>query len=107
PLTGPLVIKEALDCGKSHTKSIKFKDNPKKDRYLFKRINDPSNRREIPDAARHYVFQNRSPSMPVMPHSLENRTDSIFVSHDGATSTTYAKEASRSQVKAEKSGFAS
>lgn len=112
PLTGPLVIAETLGGGKSTAKSVKFKDNPKKDRYLFKRRDDPSNssqltyREEIPDAAGGYVFQNRSPPVPVIPHSSENRADSGFVSHDGATSTTDAKEASRSQVKAENSGLA-
>lgn len=112
PLTGPLVIAETLGGGKSTVKSAKFKDNPIKDRYLFKRRDDPINasqltsREEIPDAAGHYVFQNRSPPLPVIPHSLENRVDSGFVSHDGATSTTDAKEASRSQVKAENCGLA-
>ncbi|CAI8615454.1 unnamed protein product [Vicia faba] len=112
PLTGPLVIAETLGGGKSTAKSVKFKDNPKKDRYLFKRRDDQSNssqltyKEEIPDTAGHYVFQNRSPPVPVIPPSLENRADSGFVSHDGATSTSDAKEASRSQVKAENSGLA-
>ncbi|KAM7469665.1 hypothetical protein LguiA_007848 [Lonicera macranthoides] len=37
PLSGPMVIAEALGKGKSSSKSNKAKDQSKKDRYLFKR----------------------------------------------------------------------
>lgn len=111
PLSGPLVIAETLGGGKSATKSVKFKENSKKDRYLFKRRDDPSDssqltyKEEIPDAAERYLFQNRAPPVPVMPRSLENHADSGFVSHDGATSTSDAKEASIGQAEAASSGL--
>ncbi|KAF2307249.1 hypothetical protein GH714_025769 [Hevea brasiliensis] len=41
PLSGPLVIAEALGGGKSHKKPMKVKDHSKKDRYLFKRRDEP------------------------------------------------------------------
>jgi DNA (cytosine-5)-methyltransferase 3A len=106
------VIAETLGGGKSATKSVKFKENSKKDRYLFKRRDDPgdssqlTNKEEIPDAAGHYVFQNRAPPSPVIPRSLEKHADSGFVSHDGATSTSDAKEASIGQVQVESSDLA-
>ncbi|XP_045796628.1 PWWP domain-containing protein 1-like [Trifolium pratense] len=112
PLSGPLVIAETLGGGKSGTKSAKFKENSKKDRYLFKRRDDAgyssqlTKKEAIPDAAGHYVFQNRAPPLPVIPRSLENHADSRFVSHDGATSTSDAKEAPIGQVQAENSSLA-
>ncbi|KAF5740047.1 putative Tudor/PWWP/MBT superfamily protein [Tripterygium wilfordii] len=42
PLSGPLVIAETLSGGKSSKKSLKVKDHSKKDRYLFKRRDEPS-----------------------------------------------------------------
>ncbi|CAN1161448.1 PWWP domain-containing protein 1 [Linum perenne] len=43
PLTGPLVIAEALRGGnKSSKKPMKIKDHSKKDKYLFKRRDEPS-----------------------------------------------------------------
>ncbi|XP_021898884.1 uncharacterized protein LOC110815398 [Carica papaya] len=42
PLSGPLVIAEALGSGKSSKKSMKVKENLKRDRYLFKRRDEPS-----------------------------------------------------------------
>lgn len=41
PLSGPLVIAEALGSGKSPKKPVKVKDHLKKDRYLFKRRDEP------------------------------------------------------------------
>ncbi|KAE8651613.1 uncharacterized protein LOC101211600 [Cucumis sativus] len=42
PLSGPLVIAEALGGGKSGVKPMKLKDQSKKDRYLLKRRDEPS-----------------------------------------------------------------
>ncbi|XP_057962848.1 PWWP domain-containing protein 1-like isoform X2 [Malania oleifera] len=42
PLSGPLVMAEALGGGKSLTKPVKVKDQSKKDRYLFKRRDGPN-----------------------------------------------------------------
>ncbi|XP_061348477.1 PWWP domain-containing protein 1 [Gastrolobium bilobum] len=113
PLSGPLVIAEALGGGKNTTKSIKVKDNLKKDRYLFKRRDDPTNsfqleyREETPDAAGQYVFQKRTPAVPVAPHNLEKNADTGFISHDGATSTSDAKGALIRQVQGDCSGLTS
>ncbi|KDO56246.1 hypothetical protein CISIN_1g001012mg [Citrus sinensis] len=41
PLSGPLVIAETLGGAKSSKKSMKVKDQSKKDRYLFKRRDEP------------------------------------------------------------------
>ncbi|KAL6142607.1 hypothetical protein ACLB2K_060884 [Fragaria x ananassa] len=43
PLSGPLVIAEALGGRKSATKPMKVKDHSKKDKYLFKRRDEASN----------------------------------------------------------------
>ncbi|KDP23492.1 hypothetical protein JCGZ_23325 [Jatropha curcas] len=47
PLSGPLVIAEALGSGKSSKKSVKVKDHSKKDRYLFKRRDEPVDSRTL------------------------------------------------------------
>lgn len=47
PLSGPLVIAEALGGGKSAIKPMKFKDQSKKDRYLLKRRDEPSNLKDF------------------------------------------------------------
>lgn len=113
PLSGPMVIAEALGGGKNATKSVKVKDNLKKDRYLFKRRDDPSDsfqlayREETPDAAGCYVFQKRAPAVPVMPPNLEKHADTGFIRHDGSTSTSDAKEALMGQVQADSTGLTS
>ncbi|KAB1201110.1 putative oxidoreductase GLYR1 [Morella rubra] len=43
PLSGPLVIAEALGGAKGSAKPLKIKDHSKKDRYLFKRRDEPTN----------------------------------------------------------------
>ncbi|CAI0459938.1 unnamed protein product [Linum tenue] len=49
PLSGPLVIAEALSGGnKSSKKHMKVKDHSKKDKYLFKRRDEPSESRTHP-----------------------------------------------------------
>ncbi|KAJ1417123.1 PWWP domain [Sesbania bispinosa] len=112
PLSGPLVIAETLGGGKNTTKSVKVKDNLKKDRYLLKRRDDPSNsfqlayREETPDTTGRYVFQKRAPAVPVMSQNLEKHADTGFISHDGAASTSDAK-ALRGQVQADGSGLTS
>lgn len=45
PLSGPLVIAEALGGGKSSKKPMKVKDHSKKDRFLFKRRDEPGDSR--------------------------------------------------------------
>ncbi|XP_050221701.1 PWWP domain-containing protein 1-like isoform X2 [Mercurialis annua] len=47
PLSGPLVIAEALGGGKSSKKAVKVKDLSKKDRYLIKRRDEPVDSRTI------------------------------------------------------------
>ncbi|XP_038889423.1 uncharacterized protein LOC120079334 [Benincasa hispida] len=47
PLSGPLVIAEALGGGKSAIKPMKLKDQSKKDRYLLKRRDEPSNLKDF------------------------------------------------------------
>ncbi|KAK9292610.1 hypothetical protein L1049_020585 [Liquidambar formosana] len=47
PLSGPLVIAEALGGGKSSTKPVKVKDLSKKDRYLLKRRDEPNGSRSL------------------------------------------------------------
>nr|KJB60046.1 hypothetical protein B456_009G287300 [Gossypium raimondii] len=69
PLSGPLVIAEALGGGKSSKKPVKAKDHSKKDRYLFKRRDEaasptmPSTFREGSPTfvAGDYVLQKRAP----------------------------------------------
>src|ERR1044072_954963 len=102
PLSGPLVTADALGGGKS-TKSVKVKDNLKKDKYLFKRREDPITsqvvyREETPDAAGCYVFQKRTPV-------LESSAEAGFISHDIAASTSDAKEAVIGQVQADGSSL--
>ncbi|CAJ1960834.1 unnamed protein product [Sphenostylis stenocarpa] len=95
PLSGPLVIAEALGGGKST--SVKVKDALKKDRYLLKRRDDPNSSVQLAyndnksNAANSYVFQKRAPGIPVTPHNLEKQTDTGFISHDVAASTSDAK----------------
>ncbi|XP_019422996.1 PREDICTED: uncharacterized protein LOC109332466 isoform X2 [Lupinus angustifolius] len=104
PLSGPMV----MGGGKSGTKSVKVKDSMKKDRYLFKRRDDPSNsfqityREETPDATGRYVLQS---SAPAVPHNLEKHEG--FISHDGATSTSDAKAALIDETQPDGSGLAS
>ncbi|XVF29935.1 hypothetical protein REPUB_Repub16aG0013700 [Reevesia pubescens] len=104
PLSGPLVIAEALGDGKSYKKPMKVKDQSKKDRYLFKRRDEatelqapsqigqaqasssmPSTYREGSPTfvAGDYVLQKRSPvsQIPV------KQEQTVFMSRDGASST--------------------
>ncbi|KAI9185455.1 hypothetical protein LWI28_007396 [Acer negundo] len=47
PLSGPLVIAEALGGGRNSKKSMKVKDHSKKDRYLFKRRDESGDSRTL------------------------------------------------------------
>ncbi|XP_027931996.1 uncharacterized protein LOC114187821 [Vigna unguiculata] len=113
PLSGPLVIAEALGGGKSSTKSLKVKEASKKDRYLLKRRDDPNNSVQLAyeeynsDAANSYVFQKRAPPVPVTPHKLEIQADTGFISHDGAASISDAKEHLKGHVQEDGSGHSS
>ncbi|KAI4349961.1 hypothetical protein L6164_010499 [Bauhinia variegata] len=92
PLSGQLVIAEALGGGKSSMKSMKAK----KDRYLFKRRDEPSNsvqlacKEEPADAAGRYVFQKRVPSVPVAIQISDKQEDIGLISTGGAVSTSDA-----------------
>nr|XP_007147034.1 hypothetical protein PHAVU_006G090600g [Phaseolus vulgaris]ESW19028.1 hypothetical protein PHAVU_006G090600g [Phaseolus vulgaris] len=113
PLSGPLVIAEALGGGKSSTKSLKVKEASKKDRYLLKRRDDSNNSVQLAyeednfDAANSYVFQKRAPAVPLTPHKLEKQADTGFISHDSAASISDAKEHLKGQVQADGSGHSS
>ncbi|KAK6276844.1 hypothetical protein POUND7_017167 [Theobroma cacao] len=103
PLSGPLVIAEALGGGKSSKKPMKVKDHSKKDRYLFKRRNETSDL-QVPQIgqgqassliqltfregsptflAGDYVLQKRAP-MSQIPLKQEQ---TVFMSRDGANSS--------------------
>ncbi|XP_015968599.1 PWWP domain-containing protein 1 [Arachis duranensis] len=113
PLSGPMVIAEALGGGKTTGKSVKVKDTSKKDRYLFKRRDDSSNSpqlaytEETPDVAGRYVLQKRAPALPPVPHNLEKREGTGLFSHDGAIVTSDAKEAVISQAQTDGVSLAS
>ncbi|RDX97551.1 DNA mismatch repair protein Msh6, partial [Mucuna pruriens] len=114
PLSGPLVIAEALGGGKSTTKSVKVKEALKKDRYLLKRRDDPNNsvqlayKEDKSDAADRYVLKKRAPAVLVTPHNLEKQADMGFISHDsGAAAISDAKEALVGQVQADDCGLTS
>ncbi|KAK7284366.1 hypothetical protein RJT34_19111 [Clitoria ternatea] len=113
PLSGPLVIAEALGGGKSTTKSGKVKDTMKKDRYLFKRREDPSKsfqlayREETSDAASRSVLQKKDPAVPVTPVNLLKQVETGFTSHDSTASTSDDQEASKGQVQADGNGLTS
>ncbi|XP_022773468.1 uncharacterized protein LOC111315754 [Durio zibethinus] len=103
PLSGPLVIAEALGGGKSSKKPMKVKDHSKKNRYLFKRKDEASDLQapcQISQVlssssmqssymegspiflAGDYVLQNRAPvsQIPL------KREHTVFMSKDGASS---------------------
>lgn len=104
PLSGPLVIAEALGGGKSSAKAMKIKDLSKKDRYLFKRRDEPVSSKTHPispgqasssapsvymdgsvtTAAGDYVLQKRVPAVPVKQIPAKDE-EVAFTSKDGAT----------------------
>ncbi|KAK3023478.1 hypothetical protein RJ639_044858 [Escallonia herrerae] len=77
PLSGPLVIAEALGKGKSSAKSTKVKDQPKKEKYLFKRRENTNSPKEASSAQPvfvedssaiadgNFVLQKRTPAVPL------------------------------------------
>lgn len=105
PLSGPLVIAEALGGGKSAAKLMKIKDHSKKDRYLFKRREEPINSKtnqispgqasssspsvymdgSVTTAAGDYVMQKRVAAGPVK-QILTKYEEAACISKDGATS---------------------
>lgn len=98
------MMAEALGGLKNSTKSGKVKDNSKKDRYLFKRRDEPRNsvqlayREETPDAAGRYVFQKRAPAASVAPQILDKHENERFIGQGGANSTLDLQEAVISQA---------
>ncbi|XP_047154951.1 PWWP domain-containing protein 1-like isoform X2 [Vigna umbellata] len=111
PLSGPLVIAEALGGGNS--KSVEVKEALKKDRYLLKRRDDPNNSvqsaytEDKSNAANSYLFQKRGPAVPLTLHNLEKKEDTGFVSHNVSASTSDAKEDLMGQVQADECGLTS
>ncbi|XWS21855.1 hypothetical protein CRYUN_Cryun30bG0091400 [Craigia yunnanensis] len=104
PLSGPLVIAEALGGGKSSKKPMKVKDHSKKERYLFKRRDEASDLQAPPQisqaqssssmqstyregsltfVAGDYVLQKRAP----VSHISVKREQTVFMSRDGASSS--------------------
>ncbi|XWS23449.1 hypothetical protein CRYUN_Cryun28dG0014800 [Craigia yunnanensis] len=103
PLSGPLVIAEALGGGKSSKKPMKVKDHSKKDRYLFKRRDETSDLQAPPQisqvqasssmqstyregsptfVAGDYVLQKRDP----VSHISVKQEQTVSMSRDGASS---------------------
>lgn len=108
PLSGPLVIAEALGGGKSAVKSMKLKDQSKKDRYLLKRRDEPSNLKDIgtnqelatstvplslvaesaeTGGVGDYVLLKRTPTVSVGPHILAKGEHTGFVGRDSVISS--------------------
>lgn len=104
PLSGPLVMAETLGVGKNSAKHGKVKDTSKKDRYLFKRRDEPSNnaqlahKEEAPDAAGHYVLQKRAPPVSVVPQNPDKPENTVFLCEGGKNSTLDLKEVVTSQA---------
>ncbi|PKI74048.1 hypothetical protein CRG98_005526, partial [Punica granatum] len=66
PLSGPLVIAETLGGSRSSSKTMKVKDQSKKDKYLFKRRDDSASAAYVEGSdAGGYVLQKRVPSVPL------------------------------------------
>lgn len=112
PLSGPMVIAETLGGEKNATKSVKVKDNFKKDKYLFIRRDEPGNTiqlspRETPDAARGYVLQKRPLAVTAAPQALEKHEDTGFMSQDIAASAVKAEISVVDQVQSNGNGLAS
>ncbi|KAF5746735.1 hypothetical protein HS088_TW06G00909 [Tripterygium wilfordii] len=103
PLSGPLVIAETLNGEKSSKKPLKVKDHFKKDRYLFKRRDEPSDStaiqvnpgktslpapsaaymgRSLASEARDYVLQKRAASAPHLP--AKDEQSDLLSGRDGA-----------------------
>ncbi|RDX86124.1 DNA mismatch repair protein Msh6, partial [Mucuna pruriens] len=112
PLSGPMVIAETLGSEKIATKSVKVKDNFKKDKYLLMQRDEPSNTyqlssRETPDAAGSYVHQKRPLAELAAPQALEKHEDTGFLSQYIAASGVKAEIAVVDQVQSDGSGLAS
>ncbi|XP_028770852.1 uncharacterized protein LOC114728165 [Neltuma alba] len=104
PLSGPLVMPETLGGRKNSAKYGKVKDSSKKDRYLFKRRDEPTNsvqlayKEEAPDAAGRYVLQKRSPPVSMAPQILDKYEKTGFTCQGGANSNLDLKEAVAGQA---------
>ncbi|KAK4273448.1 hypothetical protein QN277_021848 [Acacia crassicarpa] len=104
PLSGPLVMAETLGGGKNSAKYGKVKDSSKKDRYLFKRRDEPTNsvqlahKDEAPDAAGRYLFQKRAPSVSVAPQISDKHENTGFICQGGANPTLDLKDAMTGQA---------
>ncbi|KAF8401506.1 hypothetical protein HHK36_012446 [Tetracentron sinense] len=110
PLSGPLVIAEALGKKKSSTKPVKVKDQAKKDKYLFKRRDGPNDLTahhisqgqanfSAPStykegaavlAAGDNVFQKRDPAVSMKPEVTEKHGGSGAVGREGAAALSGA-----------------
>ncbi|KAK4538958.1 hypothetical protein RGQ29_032105 [Quercus rubra] len=92
PLSGPLVIAEALGGGKSSAKAMKIKDQSKKDRYLFKRRDESISLKTHPippgqassSAPSVYMDGSRVPAVPVKQIPAKDE-EVAFASKDGVT----------------------
>ncbi|XAR49122.1 hypothetical protein NMG60_11032199 [Bertholletia excelsa] len=103
PLSGPLVIAEALGKKKNSTKQNKAKDHTNKDRYLFKRRDEPSELKpqQIGQAASSmqpayvegslelgagdYVLQKRSPAVTTKKQMLSKSEQIDTIKMDGVS----------------------
>lgn len=112
PLSGPLVIAETLGGGTSATKHTKARDNPKKDRYLFKRREESSKLKahqnshgqtssSAPSAYAEgsvaagdgdFVLQKRAPAISLKPKISGKHEQTRLISMTGADSSSHGTE---------------
>ncbi|ONI04457.1 hypothetical protein PRUPE_6G322700 [Prunus persica] len=115
PLSGPLVIAEVLGGRKNATKPMKVKDHSKKDKYVFKRRDEPSNLKthltsqgqasssapfaglegSIPLVDGDYTVQKRAPAVSTKTRVPAKHEQTDFIGRSSTVSNTdvYGKEA--------------
>lgn len=112
PLSGPLVIAETLSGGTSATKHMKARDNPKKDRYLFKRREESSKLKahqssqgqtsssaqsayaegSVAAGDGDFVLQKRAPAVSLKPKISGKHEQTGLISMTGADSSSHGTE---------------
>ncbi|GAB4835810.1 hypothetical protein Ancab_000726 [Ancistrocladus abbreviatus] len=110
PLSGPLVIAEALGGQKSSTKATKSREHAKRERYLFKRRDEPEDYRTAQASQRHgsssfSAYEDRSSDSAAEEYVFHKRNQ-IFTVNDGQVLTPARDEGAASRTGAD-SGAAS